>query len=293
MIDGEHRWKILKSNGVLKLQYIKHPNVKTEAERAILRQYYNKISGKHEKYLDELDVKRIYEADMLEEFSVSMDEPIDDFQRRLKQTFDIQFGAVENMNIVSLPKKTNIHRGDLFKLGDHTLMCGDCRIQSDVDNLLQDNRVDSLQTDPPYGVEYAKKNEFLNEADKGNRIQTPMVGDDLKDLRAYLRDAFKIIPFKEFNTVYIWMAGNRTKDLIGACEDAGITLSRGGIVWIKNNHVLSRLDHQQKHELCQYGWKGKHKWLGGNGTTMSVYNYDKPLLNAIHPTQKPLELIEE
>lgn len=290
MIDGEHRWKILKSDGALRLQYIQHPNVKTAAERAILRQFYNKISGSHEKYLDDLEFKRMYEAGMLQEFSVGIAEDLDIFQRRLKAEFDIQFGGVETMNVVSLPKKTNIVRGQVFKLGRHRLMCGDCRIQSDVSDLLQEAHIDNLQTDPPYGVEIANKNRMLNEQDGGHRIQDAMVGDNIKDLRKYIADAFRLIPWAETNTFYIWMAGNHMLDVLTALDDCKMKYSQE-LVWVKNNHAMSRLDHKQKHEICLYGWFGRHIWKGG--MAVSVYKHDKPLANELHPTQKPLELIEE
>jgi hypothetical protein len=40
-----------------------------------------------------------------------------------------------------------------------------------------------LWTDPPYGVSYADKNAFLNAIDKGNRIQSPISGDDAGAVR--------------------------------------------------------------------------------------------------------------
>src|ERR1700756_5452374 len=36
-----------------------------------------------------------------------------------------------------------------------------------------------IWTDPPYGVDYAAKNAYLNRADRGNRIQTPIENDKL------------------------------------------------------------------------------------------------------------------
>ena len=86
------------------------------------------------------------------------------------------------------------------------------------------------------------------------------------------------------------MAGNHQDDVLRALEDCKMYYSQE-LIWVKNNHALSRLDHQQRHELCLYGWKGKHKWIGKFAD--SVYEYDKPLANKIHPTQKPVELIEE
>jgi DNA modification methylase len=59
---------------------------------------------------------------------------------------------------------------------------------------------------------------------------------------------------------------------------------------VKNNHVLARTDYLPKHEFCIYGWKGKHKFYAKE-TRFSVWNYDKPHINDLHPTMKPIELI--
>lgn len=66
------------------------------------------------------------------------------------------------------------------------------------------------------------------------------------------------------------------------------------IIWVKNNHVLGRLDYNLKHEPIIYGWlkKGKHKFYGNGDQKFSVWEYDKPLKNDLHPTMKPVELIE-
>lgn len=76
---------------------------------------------------------------------------------------------------LELPDVTNpkykIEKGDIYQLGEHRLMCGDSTITEDVSKLMNGQMIDAIVTDPPYRVDYAKKNEFLNQQDKGNRIQ--------------------------------------------------------------------------------------------------------------------------
>jgi len=62
--------------------------------------------------------------------------------------------------------ETDIQRGDLFRLGRHRLLCGDATRAEDVGRLMDGRKADLLLTDPPYGVSYASKNEFLNALDK-------------------------------------------------------------------------------------------------------------------------------
>ncbi|MAH45866.1 hypothetical protein CMI37_08545 [Candidatus Pacearchaeota archaeon] len=63
------------------------------------------------------------------------------------------------------------------------------------------------------------------------------------------------------------------------------------LVWVKNNMVLGRQDYQGRHEFIAYGWYGQHKWYGDRKQT-TVLEYNKPLKSELHPTQKPIELIE-
>lgn len=63
------------------------------------------------------------------------------------------------------------------------------------------------------------------------------------------------------------------------------------LIWVKNNHVLGRSDYNYKHEPILYGWKDTgHKFYGGSGA-ISVFEYDKPLRNDLHPVMKPIALL--
>ena len=63
------------------------------------------------------------------------------------------------------------------------------------------------------------------------------------------------------------------------------------IIWAENNHVLGRCDYNYKHEPILYGWNKKHKFYGYGDQKFSIWNYNKPLKNDLHPTIKPVELI--
>lgn len=64
------------------------------------------------------------------------------------------------------------------------------------------------------------------------------------------------------------------------------------IIWVKNNHVLGRCDYNYKHEPIFFGWTTKHKFYGMGKFKTSVWEVDKPLKSDLHPTMKPVELIE-
>ena len=90
------------------------------------------------------------------------------------------------------PTEAETKPGDMYILGDHRLLCGDSTSEKDMNRLMKDEEADLIVTDPPYNVDYSSKNEMLNRADKGNRVQTPIENDKMDDesFKAFLTDAF-------------------------------------------------------------------------------------------------------
>ena len=78
-----------------------------------------------------------------------------------------------------LKAKWGTERGQVWTIGPHRLVCGDCREKAVVGRLWADSgpKLRIVWTDPPYGVDYAAKNAYLNRSDRGNRIQTPIEND--------------------------------------------------------------------------------------------------------------------
>ena len=193
---------------------------------------------------------------------------------------------------------TNIKHGDIFKLGNHVLICGDATSKEDLKKLLSKNsgggliKIDQLLTDPPYGVDYSNKNIFLNSIDKGNRVQKDIANDNIEDYHDFFITILNnTVPYlNEYNTLYIFMSGKELHNLRLAIEDTNCYCS-DYLVWVKNNHVLGRKDYNSKHEFCLYGWYGKHKFYGDFSTT--VLCFDKPLKNDLHPTMKPIQLLSK
>jgi len=185
-------------------------------------------------------------------------------------------------------KKTITKNGYLYQLGNHYLFCGDCTNEVNIKILFKNLKVDCLITDPPYGVDYSNKNEFLNKFNKGNRIQKEIKNDAIKDYRKFFSDFLKVIPFNGYNTCYIAMLGQELHNLRLAFDDCDIKWS-DYLVWVKNNHALGRKDYNAKHEFFVYGWKDKHKFYGNFSTTILEYNRSSK--NDLHPTMKPIELL--
>lgn len=175
--------------------------------------------------------------------------------------------------------------GDIYKLGDHLLMCGDSTSLEDVNKLMGNDKADMLITDPPYNVSYkGKTSEHLT-------IQNDSMSAD--SFRKFLSDAFTAADsvMKPGATFYIWHADMESYNFRGACMDMGWKV-RQCIVWNKNTMVMGRQDYQWKHEPCLYGWKeGTHLWASDRKQT-TVIDCKRPTQSKIHPTMKPIGLFD-
>jgi site-specific DNA-methyltransferase (adenine-specific) len=190
--------------------------------------------------------------------------------------------------------ETSIQRGDLFRLGRHRLLCGDSTRAEDVGRLMDGKKADLLLTDPPYGVSYASKNEFLNALDEGNRVQTAIENDHKKpeEMSAFWVAAFTTVREHMRPGASYYVTGPQGGDLLLfllALKEGGFPL-RHMLIWAKNNHVLGRSDYHYKHEPIIYGWvEGAHTFYGGRSET-SLWTIDKPHKSDLHPTMKPVAL---
>lgn len=190
-----------------------------------------------------------------------------------------------------------VKAGELWKLGDNYLLCGDSTKADDIQRLLGGGKADMIFTDPPYGVKYAEKNEFLNGIGKPNSVSNPIENDskDPASLMAFLCNVFGLIyQFTKERMIYYITApqGGNILQVMQALEDSGFAIKQN-LVWNKNNHVLGRSDYNYKHEPIIYGWKkdGTHKFYGNGNFHTSVWDIAKPLKSDLHPTMKPVELV--
>lgn len=189
--------------------------------------------------------------------------------------------------------ETNIKQGDIYKLGNHKLICGDCTKKETLTKLIQNNKIDCLITDPPYGVDYGSKNEFLNKM-YNCRISNPtrIINDNLDDYKSFFTKVLENIKqfLNDYNTVYIFMEGLELHNLRISIEETGYKFSQY-LIWLKNNHTFSRLDYKLKTEYCLYGWYNHHKFYGEFNT--DVLEFPRPQKSKLHPTMKPIQLISK
>lgn len=191
----------------------------------------------------------------------------------------------------AVPDNPRTKPGDIYVLGNHRLYCGDSTNAESLALLLQGETVDSLVTDPPYGVDYGAKNALMNSLDGGSRIDKRIDNDAIKNYREWFASWLKLIPFSPKATFYIAMSNLTLHELRLAIDDVGYKWG-DYLVWVKNNHVLGRKDYNAKHEFILYGWPDTHRFYGpANSTT--VLEYDKPQKSELHPTMKPVKLFQQ
>jgi len=178
--------------------------------------------------------------------------------------------------------------GDLWLLGDHRLLCGDSTNAQDLARLMDGGLADMAFTDPPYNVDYGNSAKDKMRG-KDRRILNDNLGDDFY---AFLKAALSNMLTVTKGACYVAMSSSELDTLQRAFRDAGGKWSTF-IVWAKNTFTLGRSDYQRQYEPILYGWRegNDHYWCGARDQG-DVWFFNKPVKNDLHPTMKPVELVE-
>jgi DNA modification methylase len=183
-----------------------------------------------------------------------------------------------------LPNVPITRPGDLWICGAHRVLCGDATKLEDVKQALGDGRLADMGfLDPPYNVAYtggtAAKMTIANDA----------LGSGFLD---FIRPALTNLLQVTKGASYVCMSSSEWPTLHRAWQDAGGKWS-STIIWAKNTFALGRADYHQQFEAMLYGWKAgnQHYWCGARDQG-NVWHFDKPARNDLHPTMKPVALVE-
>src|ERR1700730_18272151 len=184
--------------------------------------------------------------------------------------------------------------GDVWLLGKHRLVCGDCTDAATVEKALNGVRPHLMVTDPPYGVGF-ERGKFVGreKAAKGPKF-APLANDDLRGdaLTNFIRSALDAWAV-EAGTAYLWSPSlEEGYSIKHGIEAAGFKV-QSQIVWRKTPFVIGRADYHWQHEICWYAFKGSnHPWFGGRdkGTVWDIPKAQK--MDGGHPTQKPIECMK-
>jgi DNA modification methylase len=178
--------------------------------------------------------------------------------------------------------------GDLWICGAHRVLCGDATVLADVEKVLDGELADVCFTDPPYNVNYANGSD-KKRSGKKRPILNDALGAEFGEL---LYDACVNILTVTKGAVYICMSSSELDTLQEAFRKAGGKWSTF-VIWAKNTFTLGRSDYQRQDEPILYGWKdgADHYWCGARDQG-DVWFFDKPVKNDLHPTMKPVALVD-
>lgn len=182
-----------------------------------------------------------------------------------------------------LPAEAYSKQGDLYLLEGHRVLCGDSTCEETVGILMGGKKADMIFTDPPYNVNY--------EGSDGQTIQNDCMKSEefYQFLLKVHQNLFSFV--KEGGSVYVCHADSEGLNFRKAFVDSGFKLSQC-LIWVKNAFTIGRQDYQWQHEPMLYGWKpGSGHYFVGDRSLSTVWFYDKPKHNDLHPTMKPLELV--
>lgn len=208
-------------------------------------------------------------------------------------------GLVDEDQVPPEPETPVTVLGDIWQLGRHRVMCGDSTSIDAVDRLMETRPADMVFTDPPYGMSYgggrAKGEHALNK--KGGvliKSHGMIIGDDFQgdDLINLVRQAISAAyaSSKSGAAYYICFTWRTYSEFEAAIVDAGLKIANC-IVWDKKSIGLGQSNYRPQHEFIFYvkgdGWQGDKSqsdiWKMSRGATGEY----------VHPTQKPVELIEK
>ncbi len=176
--------------------------------------------------------------------------------------------------------------GDLWVLGHHRLLCGDATVPADVSRLLGNEAADLVFTDPPYNVDYEGYTEERLTI-HGDRMSAVQFRDFLEKAFASYRTAVK-----PGASLYICHPSSWQREFQDALEGAGFEV-RCQIVWAKNTFAWGFGRYKFQHEPIFYAHVAgqKDSWYGDKSQS-TLWHEKKPAANRLHPTMKPVELVE-
>ena len=208
-------------------------------------------------------------------------------------------GLTDEDAVPDAPENPVTVEGDVWILGNHRLMCGDSTSIDAVDKVMDGHKADMVFTDPPYGMSYgggrARGDHALNS--KGGvliKSHGMILGDDFKgnDLIEMVRDAVgsAVTVSKSGSSKYIcfpWRTYSEFQEALAQID----VIPSACIVWDKKSIGLGNANYRPQHEFIFYV-KGDD-WHGDKAQSDVWYMSRGATGKYVHPTQKPVELIEK
>jgi DNA modification methylase len=204
-------------------------------------------------------------------------------------------GLTDEDAVPDVPDEPKTKLGDIYILGNHRLMCGDSTSIDAVDKLMEGNKADMVFTDPPYGMSYGGGRAGAIGSNDGTVKKFGVIKNDDKtgdDLIQLIRDALvsAVATTKAGASFYVCFPWRTYSEFETAMNQCGLKTS-ACIVWDKKSIGLGLSNYRPQHEFIFYS-KGD-AWYGDKAQSDIWYMSRGATGKYVHPTQKPVELVEK
>ena len=211
-----------------------------------------------------------------------------------KDPDDFDFDAA-----VESTRKPITKEGDLIELGPHRIFCSDASNSECLKLLLGNNKINLLNTDPPYNVSYYGGNRpHAHARPKKHKLWERIYADNFSQEKyeKWLKNILSNINpyFAQSASIYIWNGHRQFGPMHSMLIELGFYISCV-ITWAKERFAIGFGDYNQQTEFCLYGWRkdnGSHAWFGPNNESTLWQVHRDVTKDYIHPTQKPVELAQ-
>lgn len=290
IIDGNQRYEACVQLGMSEVPTSLLHGLTEEREREIIIRA-NVLNGKW----DEMILKDKWDIEELKDWGVDLPADWDTSEADEQKEAEEDNFSEEDAE----QAEPRVKLGEIWQLGEHRLMCGDSTDANSVALLMDGEKADMVFTDPPYGVSIGDKNKALNRVQKAGRCTENIANDNISvdDLYPILVKAMTNCRenCKDCACYYVTspQGGELGLMMMMMMKDAGLPV-RHMLIWEKNSATFSlgRLDYDYQHEPIFYTWTKSHKNYRNGEFRTTIWKYDKPRKCDLHPTMKPVELVE-
>jgi DNA modification methylase len=274
VLGGNMRLKACKEAGLKEVPIIIADNLTEEQQREFLIK--DNVSG------GEWDWQMLandWDTEQLNDWGLDIPnfEP-EQVLEAVEDEFEVPEGGIE----------TDIVLGDLFEIGEHRLLCGDSTDSDAVARLMDGKKADMILTDPPYNVNYGSHNNPTWKQGDRSIKNDHMDGDSFRD---FIQAVVSNIKLFCDGVVYCFGAQGADGRIMFSVLDENLHNS-GTIIWLKDRLVLGRSKYHNKYEPCWFGWNKSGETFTDDRSLTNVFECKRPTKSDLHPTMKPIELLE-
>ncbi|WP_062052368.1 site-specific DNA-methyltransferase [Bacillus sp. JCM 19034] len=310
LVGGHQRFKVLMEEQPKHIE-VSVVDLDLDREKA-LNLALNKISGDWDKEKLETLLLELNDADFEMSLTGFNEEDIEEILSATPADTEEAFVEEDNFDVERTledlcQRETETEYGQVWQLGDHLLVCGDATKKNDVQKLMRVRHANLIVTDPPYNVAVKSDSERLNSDGHNTIMNDHMPAEEFAGFLNAIFANYAAIMDKEA-AIYVFHSSSFQREFENAMNAAGIVV-RSQCIWVKNAPSFGWSQYRWQHEPVFYGfkkgnspnWYGDRKqatiWRTGlleeEPEPTTVWEVSRgDVSKYVHPTQKPLELLE-